>query len=268
MDLDDDNGEDGLFNSLFGEHEIKKTKLKIRPKPGIFSDDRVIKLVKLPPRSVLDTSAFGGSEASSAGASKLLLRTNSDGQIESNARLVEWEDGSWTMHVGSESFKVMERDEEVFIYTKHPDAMVLDGVLKKQLIITPSSLDSRTHRIVTQKTNQDRNEAAERRKTQLTALMPTPSLEASPSAPLPRTKRPAASLTADFLESDAMRTSSVKDLKESFKRRAIQQKQLAASRSISSSGSSSGSDSSSEASSDSSDNSDSSDSSSDSSHSS
>ena len=256
MDSADETGEDGLFNSLFGEDEIKKTKITITQRPGIFSDDRIIKLVKLPPRSVLDTLAFGGSEASSAAASKLLVRTTPDGQLESNARLVEWEDGSWTMHVGSEAFKVMERDEEVYIYSKHPEAMILDGVLKKQLIVTPSSLNSKTHRIVTQKTNQDRNEAAERRKTQLTAVMATPSLEASPAAPLPRTKRQASSLTADFLESDAMRTSSVKDLKESFKRRAIQQKQQAASRSSSSEGSSS--DSSSDASSERSDSSDSS----------
>jgi len=218
--------DEGLFSSLFGEDEVKTVQKPTRP--GIFSDDRIIKLVKLPPRSVLDTSAFGGEEASRPGAAKLLWRETPEGKIESNARFVEWEDGSWTMEVGSESFKIMERDEEVSIYTKNDagDAMLLDGVLKKQMIITPSSLDSNAHRIVTRKTSEDRAVAAEKRRTHLTAQAPlTAMIAPSQPPPLPRTKRPATSLTADFLENDAMRTSSVKELKESFKRRAVQEKQ-------------------------------------------
>ncbi|KAF4750520.1 Paf1 complex component [Perkinsus olseni] len=84
-------------------------------------------------------------------------------EIESNARLVEWADGSLTLMVGKESFKVLKRDERVYIYDKggpNPPGFTTNGVpvlgavndmschglCTSQLTVTPGSLESRTHK--------------------------------------------------------------------------------------------------------------------------
>ncbi|KAF4678636.1 Paf1 complex component, partial [Perkinsus olseni] len=84
-------------------------------------------------------------------------------EIESNARLVEWADGSLTLMVGEESFKVLKRDERVYIYDKggpNPPGFTTNGVpvlgavndmschglCTSQLTVTPGSLESRTHK--------------------------------------------------------------------------------------------------------------------------
>jgi len=76
------------------------------------------------------------------------ILTDDDGRpkYESNARIVEWEDGSRTMYVGSEVFFISEIDERFFLYEENtPDVSVLHGFVNKRIIATPKNLTSETH---------------------------------------------------------------------------------------------------------------------------
>jgi hypothetical protein len=152
-----------------------------------------------------------------------------NGRTVSNARLVEWDDGSFTLMVGSDGFKVMERVEDVHIYDKvqsseESEILVLSGVAKKQMIITPASLDARIS--LAQKSDPaDSASAVSRPKTQITSAQKiVDTLLSQNSAPLATKappKRPGVSMTAAFLEEDeedVMNTTSIKAIKRSYKR--------------------------------------------------
>jgi len=69
------------------------------------SSSRIIKL----PVSALSVDFSDSSTKKSA--NMIRARMGESGEIESNTRLVEWEDGSWTLVVGNEHFRVLERNE-------------------------------------------------------------------------------------------------------------------------------------------------------------
>ena len=111
--------------------------------PIINSESRVVKL----PSSALSIGFDGfGSKKS---ANLIQCRTTEDGTLESNTRLIEWEDGSWSMVVGSEHFRVIERPEDVALFDCQPSGYYVSmGSIKKQFNVIPATLDSRTHRHV------------------------------------------------------------------------------------------------------------------------
>lgn len=74
--------------------------------------------------------------------------TDEDGrpQYESNARFVEWEDGSKTLFVGKEAFNISEIKTEVYLFEENSqDVHVCHGFVKKGYLPTPQSLESTTH---------------------------------------------------------------------------------------------------------------------------
>lgn len=88
------------------------------------------------------------------------FKLNKDGEVEkdahgrpkyeSNARFIEWEDGTSHLMVGDEYFSVLQRDEsKQYLFNENmPDVMVHHGVLEKSLLITPVGITSNTHRFL------------------------------------------------------------------------------------------------------------------------
>ena len=77
--------------------------------------------------------------------------TGPDGGLvrESNARIVEWSDGSRTLSVGDEVFDVREIDisgEHTFLYARIPNLIQAQGRLEQKFVFRPASLSSGTHR--------------------------------------------------------------------------------------------------------------------------
>uniref|UniRef100_A0A7S4SZM1 Leo1-like protein n=1 Tax=Alexandrium monilatum TaxID=311494 RepID=A0A7S4SZM1_9DINO len=74
--------------------------------------------------------------------------TDEDGRplYESNSRIVEWEDGTRTLYVGSEAFNMSEITDKVILFEENSqDIHVCHGVMTKRLVATPTSLFSATH---------------------------------------------------------------------------------------------------------------------------
>jgi len=79
------------------------------------------------------------------------ILTDSDGrpQYESNARLVEWEDGSKTIHIGEEAFIVSEQSIQNNLFEENShDLHVFHGPVTKRLICTPKNLDTTSHEML------------------------------------------------------------------------------------------------------------------------
>ena len=121
---------------------------------------------------------------------------------ESNARLVEWEDGSWTLLVGSEHFRILERNEQVHIFDKQGDVYLSAGSVEKQFNVIPSSLDSNAHRHVVEKSTVARRLNEARKITLAHGLAGTSAVSVSSKfVDVPREKKTQqAALTAEFLE--------------------------------------------------------------------
>jgi hypothetical protein len=67
-------------------------------------------------------------------------------KFESNARFVEWENGSTTLHVGSESLPLRKIPQRVSLFEENsPDVMVCHGQVKERFIATPVTVDTTTH---------------------------------------------------------------------------------------------------------------------------
>lgn len=76
------------------------------------------------------------------------IQTDSDGrpQYEYNSRVVEWEDGSRTLHVGDETFNLSELSERVLLFEENSQEIhVCHGFINKKMVATPRSLTSATH---------------------------------------------------------------------------------------------------------------------------
>jgi len=79
------------------------------------------------------------------------ILTDNDGrpQYESNTRIIEWEDGSKTMHIGSESMPLSAIYDHVVLFEENSaDIHVCHGNIETRLIATPKSLGSRTHNLL------------------------------------------------------------------------------------------------------------------------
>lgn len=83
-------------------------------------------------------------------------------QYESNSRVVEWEDGSKTLHVGKEVFLISEISDKVAIFEENQqDIHVCHGLATQRLIARPLNLTSQSHEML--KRSQYRKYEPERR---------------------------------------------------------------------------------------------------------
>ena len=73
-------------------------------------------------------------------------RSSEEGLSESNARLVRWEDGSYTMHIGTEAFEVNMTDQP-FTYTslRHRDMYFMHNKIQAKMLFTPCSIKNRMY---------------------------------------------------------------------------------------------------------------------------
>jgi hypothetical protein len=163
---------------------------------------------------------------SNRSANVIQCRTTEDGSVESNARLIEWEDGSWTLVVGNEHFRVFERKEEVHLFDNQESVYVSVGQVHKQFNVIPGSLESRTHRhvveqsAVSRKLNESRKVTLAHGLASASGTMSTiaVNMDAMPVAQPAGQRRSRASgqsLTADFLEEGF---GSLRDIKNRFKK--------------------------------------------------
>ena len=84
------------------------------------------------------------------------FRKNEDGHIlqdddgrpqyESNSRIVEWEDGSRSLHVGGEVYQLRSMADTAFLFEENSEELnVCHGFVNGRLNAIPRSLDSKTH---------------------------------------------------------------------------------------------------------------------------
>ena len=77
----------------------------------------------------------------------------STGEVESNARVVTWSDGSRQLVIGDEVLELTERavgaNEEAYLYLRRPGLMQSQGRLASKLTFRPATLESRTHKRLT-----------------------------------------------------------------------------------------------------------------------
>jgi RNA polymerase-associated protein LEO1 len=77
----------------------------------------------------------------------------STGEVESNARVVTWSDGSRQLVIGDEVLEMNERtvgaNEEAYLYLRRPGLMQSQGRLASKLTFRPATLESRTHKRLT-----------------------------------------------------------------------------------------------------------------------
>jgi hypothetical protein len=188
--------------------------------PVLNADSRIVKL----PASALSVRYGDGSGENRKSANLIQCRTNEDGSLESNARLIEWEDGSWLLVVGSEHFRVIERSEDVCLFDKQPSGYSVSvGSVSKQFNVIPASLDSRTHRHVVEQSAVARK-LTETRKVALahglagsTGGGTVNTISVQPSSQ-PRGQKLTAAFLEAGLEGSRSRQRSVREIKASYKK--------------------------------------------------
>jgi hypothetical protein len=234
---------------LFGEEENPETDIVAIPDtsepdftevpvmvegrfPVLSGTSRIVKF----PSSALSV-AFDGRESKSA--VRIQCRTSEEtGEVESNARLIEWEDGSWSLVVGTEHFRVIERDEDVVLFDKQPSGYQISvGSVGKQFNVIPASLDSRTHRhvveqsAVARKLNETRKVALAHGLAATTGGASVNTIAVQPEALMAKSpggsqKRSGQKLTAAFLEAGMpSKERGLRDIKASFKKQRIRGRQ-------------------------------------------
>mmetsp|Transcript_30972 Transcript_30972/g.69704 ORF Transcript_30972/g.69704 Transcript_30972/m.69704 type:complete len:372 (+) Transcript_30972:22-1137(+) len=147
---------------------------------------------------------------------------------ESNTRLVQWEDGTWTLYVGNEPFQIDEiSDRNPIFEVNSQDVLVCHGTVFSKFITTPKSMESASHDML--KRSQYRKYEPVRRSLLMTE---TETAEARQVLDMERESRkiresrqkraggdtalPA--MTAGFLEDDqAVEGPSIADLKRQYK---------------------------------------------------
>ena len=93
----------------------------------------------------------GGFALRSFEANVARWRPGPDGQPQSNARLVRWSDGSLQLQIGGEVLDVDERGAERdhgYLFERLPGVMACQGPLASKLVLRPSSLASRSHKLL------------------------------------------------------------------------------------------------------------------------
>lgn len=142
---------------------------------------------------------------------------------ESNTRLVEWEDGSWSLYVGKEPFSLEQIDDRTPIFEENSkDVYVCHGNIKRKFIAKPKSMDSTSHEML--KKSQYRKYEPVRRSLLMTESDTTDAKQALEIQlqDKKKKKRPAIeaghAITAGFLEDDAsVDGPSVADIKKQYR---------------------------------------------------
>jgi len=219
---------------LFGE-SLKEEKVVPLEKdfnvtiPNRFDDrsDSIPKIMKLPSSALsVDfrapyTPTEGMEEPKSANV--IRYRHGEHGLTESNARLIEWEDGSWTLVVGNEHFRVFERKEDVAIFDKQNDQFYISVCqVEHQLNVIPGSLDSRTHKKVVEQSAVSRKLVESRKVNLASGTSAGAVITSQGSLPAVAPRQPAQrrqKLTAAFLEDGLTESAgtSVRDIKSRFR---------------------------------------------------
>ncbi|CAJ1460574.1 unnamed protein product [Effrenium voratum] len=150
-----------------------------------------------------------------------VLDDGGKGVYESNTRMVEWEDGSWTLFVGSEPFHVEQITDKNPIFEENSkDVYVCHGSIARKFIATPRSMDSTSHEML--KKSQYRKYEPVRRSllmTEADSLEARQVLDMERETRKTREKRPAdgPAMTAGFLEDDAFADGpSATDIKKQY----------------------------------------------------
>lgn len=78
-------------------------------------------------------------------AGEVVMHEDGRPALESNARYVEWEDGTSNVFIGQECFRVRAREDPVHIYDDRGAMKVFQAVVPNQITVTPLSLQSKTH---------------------------------------------------------------------------------------------------------------------------
>lgn len=155
-------------------------------------------------------------------------RTLDDGGkevCESNTRLVEWEDGSWSLFVGGEAFQIQQMSDRTPIFEENKDVFVCHGSITQKFQAMPKSMDSASHEML--KKSQYRKYEPVRRSllmTEADTMDAKQALEIQANERKARAKkRPAVEggpMTAGFLEDDAsVHGPSVADIKKQYRSR-------------------------------------------------
>ena len=79
-------------------------------------------------------------------------REGPGGKRESNTRLVEWEDGSYTLHIGDEAFDVTLNPENrhLDVCINHQDSIEATGkTIDSKVVLRPTGINSRAHATIT-----------------------------------------------------------------------------------------------------------------------
>jgi len=78
---------------------------------------------------------------------KIVYDENGRPLMESNARLVEWEDGTSSIFVGKEPFRVSSRPESIQLFEdRSKNVKVFQSMINEQLTVMPLGLGSETHK--------------------------------------------------------------------------------------------------------------------------
>ncbi|KNC51819.1 uncharacterized protein AMSG_07900 [Thecamonas trahens ATCC 50062] len=101
-------------------------------------------------------------------------RTNAEGKPESNTRLVEWEDGSWHLFVGSEAFEAQVVRETQYreIGIRQLDSIeTLGATVGGRISFRPVDINSKAHKLMTRAVA-SRSQAAAQSKIKTTVTTP------------------------------------------------------------------------------------------------
>ncbi|CAG9335480.1 unnamed protein product [Blepharisma stoltei] len=73
-------------------------------------------------------------------------RQDENGQMQSNAKLVKWEDGSYTMFIGSDAFEVTQTENpHTYSYLRIKDMYVEQQEASNKLMFKPCSIKHQSH---------------------------------------------------------------------------------------------------------------------------
>ena len=167
-----------IFGDIPDEDLVSRdVDIRRRPAP---SDDRIFKSLRLPNVITVEKAPFDATNIAQSllegykeykntmdmSVVKLLnpencirwrFRKGADGQnlmdddgrpqYESNARIVEWENGTKHMYIGGECFNINEIEDKAILFEENSsDIHVCHGRVVGRLVVTPSSLQSASHK--------------------------------------------------------------------------------------------------------------------------
>ena len=124
-------------------------------------NDETVGVAKLSNIFAVETEAFDAATFASDDADHIEREFNvvrwrfkkDSREVESNARVVTWSDGSRHLVIGDDALELQERDtganEEAYLYVRQPGLMQAKQRLSKKITFKPATLESKTHERLT-----------------------------------------------------------------------------------------------------------------------